>query len=352
MSNDRALNEALQAAGAVVGETAFGPDVLHFGDAAGEYAALAAAAGLVDLSARTRVELRGDDRAAFLHNLCTNEIRKLPPGAGCEAFLADARGHLLFHVFVHCRPDSLLLETVPGQDERLLAHLDRYLIREKVELAGRGEATAELLVAGPRAAAALQGLADGPLPGGRLANVELKLAGRAALVAGIDLTQPGGFLLICDRADAEAIWRALVEAGVRPCGQQAFEIARIEAGFPWFGVDLSDKNLPQEAARDRQAISFVKGCYIGQETVARIDALGHVNKTLVGVKFSGASVPKAGTELTAGAQAAGQVTSACYSPRLQAPLALAWVRRGNSEPGALLDSALGRAEVVGLPATA
>jgi hypothetical protein len=131
---------------------------------------------------------------------------------------------------------------------------------------------------------------------------------------------------------------------------QALEIARIEAGFPWFGVDLSDKNLPQEAARDRQAISFVKGCYIGQETVARIDALGHVNKTLVGVKFSGARVPDPGMELKAGEQSAGHVTSACFSPRLQAPLALAWVRRGNNEPGAAVDSPLGRAEVVSLPA--
>jgi folate-binding protein YgfZ len=350
MPNKLTWNEVLEASGAVAGETALGPGVLNFGDPADEYSSLTSAAGVVDLSARTRIEMRGDDRAAFLHNLCTNEIRKLSPGAGCEAFLTDARGHLLFHVFVHCRPDSLLVETVPGREEQLLAHLDRYLIREKVELAGRGDATAELLIAGPQAAAALIKLAGAPLPEARLANVELKLADRAAMVVDVDLTQPGGFLVICDRAGAEAIWRDLVDAGARPCGLQALEIARIEAGFPWFGVDLGDKNLPQEAARDAQAISFVKGCYIGQETVARIDALGHVNKTLVGIQFSGASVPEAGLELNAAGQSVGHVTSACYSPRLQAALALAWVRRGNNEPGAVLESPLGRAEVIRLPA--
>ncbi len=141
----------------------------------------------------------------------------------------------------------------------------------------------------------------------------------------------------------------LVAAGATECRPAAFDAARIEWGFPLYGVDITDKNLPQEVARDALAISFVKGCYLGQETVARIDALGHVNKLLVGVRFHGATVPSPDTELSAAGQTVGHVTSATYSPRLSAPLALAYVRRGSNEPGTKLSSALGDAAVVRLP---
>lgn len=349
-SNDAILKAQLEAAGAVFGPAEPAAEPLHFGDFAGEYEALASGAGLVDFRARTRIEFTGDDRASFVHNLCTNEVRKLTPGTGCEAFLADARGHLLAHVFLFCRASSLLLETVANQEAKLLAHFDRYLIREKVQLAGRSEADAEFLLAGPRAAEILPNLIGAEPPSQRLHHVEAELAGCRALVARVEMTRAGGYLIFCQRPDGAAVWRALNAAGARPCGLQAWEAARIEAGFPCYGIDLNDKNLPQEAARDALAISFVKGCYLGQETVARIDALGHVNKSLVGVKFSEASVPEPGLELTSGGQSVGNVTSACFSPRLNAPFALAYVRRGLTEPGTMLESSLGGAEVTSLPA--
>ena len=321
----------------------------HFGDPAAEYEALATAVSLVDLSARTRIELTGEDRAKFLHNLCTNEVRKLSAGAGCEAFLCDARGHVLFHVFVICRPESLIIETMPGEGPRLLAHLDRYLIREQVALADRGPETCELLVAGPLAAATIGKLAANALPTERLGNDAIELAGSSVIAVQTDWIGIEGFLLIGDRADGAKLWQALHAAGARPCGAEALETARIEAGFPWNGIDISDKNLPQEVARDSQAISFVKGCYIGQETVARIDALGHVNKSLAGVKFSCKEAPQPGAELKADEQTVGEVTSACFSPRFNAPLALAYLRRGHNQPVGELESACGAAEVVKLP---
>ena len=146
-----------------------------------------------------------------------------------------------------------------------------------------------------------------------------------------------------------AIGEALLAAGATSCRHAAFDAARIEWGFPLFGQDITDKNLPQEVARDDRAISFVKGCYLGQETVARIDALGHVNRRLVGVNFSGQQVLDIGEELFADEAAVGTITSACYSPQLKAPLALAYVRRGNNSPGVRLHSAVGEAEVVTLP---
>jgi folate-binding protein YgfZ len=164
------------------------------------------------------------------------------------------------------------------------------------------------------------------------------------------LTQPISFLVRAAREDLATVWSELLQAGARPCGEQALDAARIEAGHPIYGRDISDKNLPQEIGRDQHAISFVKGCYLGQETVARIDALGHVNKTLVGVRFHGEQIPQPGLALTsADGQTVGEVTSAAWSGRLRSPLALAYVRRGHNAHWTRLQTALGEAEVIALP---
>jgi folate-binding protein YgfZ len=123
----------------------------------------------------------------------------------------------------------------------------------------------------------------------------------------------------------------------------------VEAGFPLFGHDIGEDNLPQEVGRDAQAISFKKGCYLGQETVARIDALGHVNRLLCGVKFTADTVPAGGTTLVAAGKEVGHVTSAVWSPRLKSALALAFVRRLHATAGTRLESEAGAAEVVTLP---
>jgi hypothetical protein len=176
------------------------------------------------------------------------------------------------------------------------------------------------------------------------------VAGIEASIRRVDITQPGGFLISCARSALAQLWKSLRDGGARPCGAEAFEMTRIEAGTPEYGRDLSDANLPQELARDARAISFTKGCYIGQETVARLDAMGHVNRTLCGVCFAAAEIPLVGTEFHGEAgKSLGQVTSAAFSPRLGAPLALAYVRRGTNTPGSRLESSLGAAEVVALP---
>jgi folate-binding protein YgfZ len=133
------------------------------------------------------------------------------------------------------------------------------------------------------------------------------------------------------------------------CSREALEMIRVEQGYPWYGIDISEENLPQEVDRNAQAISFTKGCYLGQEPVARIDALGHVNKVLGGVTFTGEELPTAGRELWADGKVVGQVTSAGWSPRLARPLALAYLRRGFQAAGVRLTSNLGEATVVALP---
>lgn len=319
-----------------------------------QYQALTAGVGLADLSDRTQLELTGDDRASFLHNLCTNEIKKLPVGGGCEAFITNVQGRTIGHGYVFCRTASLVFDTVPGQGDILFTHLDRYHIREKVEIHNRSQ-WGELLFAGPHAtdllerlgitAPAGRGQAEGPF---QITNFDATLDGVAVSIRRVDLVGPKSYFISAESAEIPNVTDALRAAGAIDCSGEAIEMARVEAGTPLFGRDITDKNLPQEVGRDARAISFTKGCYLGQETVARIDALGHVNQLLVGVRFGGGAIA-AGTELLSGEKVAGHVTSSAWSPRLSALLALAYVRREASKPGTALASSFGNAQVVALP---
>jgi len=311
-----------------------------------EYEALVQTAALVDLGHRTQIELRGDDRATFLHNLCTNEVRKLPPGAGCEAFITSVQGKTLAHGFIFVDAQSIVFDTSPGQGERLLAHFDHYLVSERVALADRSSEWSELLLSGPTADEVLQKAGAARLASSRLAHQHVEIGRRAVWARRVHLAGPQGILLSAAAEDVQGVRAAIESAGAMPCGGAAFEAARVEWGFPVFGQDITENNLPQEVARDPLAISYVKGCYLGQETVARIDALGHVNQTLVAMRFAPEAVPVAGMELAAEARKVGHVTSAAYSPRLGRWCGLGYVRRGSNLPGSTLDSAAGSLEVV------
>jgi tRNA-modifying protein YgfZ len=322
-----------------------------------EHSALMQGAGMVDFSSRTQIEFVGADRATFLHNLCTNVVRDLPVGKGSEAFILNVKGHIAGHVYLFVCPNSIVLETMPDQSEKLLAHFDRYLIREDVQLVDRSTAWAEFYLAGSQIGALLSHLGLQP-PQERLAHVAGQLSGCQVWLRKVDLTGPSGFLMACPREFLTQIQEALIDAGAIPCGDEAFQAARIEMGTPLFGRDINEENLPQEIDRNRSTISFTKGCYLGQETVARIDALGHVNRLLRGVKFlSDAAIPLAETVLHSGATAGsdapgktvGRITSACWSPRLNAPLALALVHRDSADIGTRLQSQIGAAEVASLP---
>lgn len=304
---------------------------------------------LVDFSQRTQIELRGPDRATFLHNFCTNDVRHLTPGGGCEAFVLNAQGKILGHVLIFCGEHHLIMDTVPGQTGALMAHLDRHLIREQVTLKGLLPERAEWLLAGDEAARVLSAVGIRELPSPPVSEETTLIGTHEVRLRRVPLAGPHGLLVDCQRIDFAAVGAALQAAGARLAGEDAWEVARIEAGWPQYGIDITDQNLPQEVNRDSQAISFTKGCYLGQETVARIDALGHVNRILVGVRFGGTDVPPPGTELKDGNQAVGQVTSACFSQALGAPLALAYVRRGHTAVGTKLLGFACPAEIVALP---
>jgi folate-binding protein YgfZ len=324
----------------------------------GQYAALLQGGGFVELPDWSRVTLTGTDRQAFLHNFCTNDVRRLSPGEGCEAFVTNVKGKTIGHGLVSCRKNELVLTTVPGQSASLVAHFERYIIREDVQVADTTSSCAYLLLAGspPKVSAALD-LAATMAPGHDWQRPLLNAAAtfvdiRVHWIRWALLGARFCGLLELNPASVPRARQLFAERGFSNCGVAAFHALRIEAGMPLFGVDFDDRNLPQEVGRNEQAISFTKGCYLGQETVARIDALGHVNQQLAGVRFAGTAVPQSGAELTYAGGSAGRVTSATFSPQLQAPLALAMLRSACLAVGSRLESLLGPCEVIPLPVAA
>ncbi len=322
-----------------------------------QYRALRDGVGIAVLAGRTRIELTGSDRAKFLHNFCTNDVKKLTPGTGCEAFITNVQGKILGFVNVFCHEQCLVIDTVAGQAETLIKHLDRYLITEDVKLRDASPEYIGILVAGVGSEDFLASLLGSELPRESNSHIQATVGQTTISIARVAMVGGPSFVLTCPRPHFESLVERLVDhashatTAVRPlfCTPEAVNIRRVEAGTPEFGVDITNANLPQEVGRNEQAISFVKGCYLGQETVARIDALGHVNRNLCGVKFAGQNVPPIGTEICSGDKVVGAVTSAVFSPSLNAPLALAFIRREHAAPGTMLQSNLGPAEVIGVP---
>jgi folate-binding protein YgfZ len=276
-----------------------------------EHAAIVEGGGTVALDDWSTVRVTGADRASFLHNMCTNDVKGLRTGESCEAFFTDVKGKIVAHAFLFAEAEALELLLEPGQAVRLLSHLDRYIIREDVQLT---DASAEVCWT-----LALGRMTAGKAPG--------HLAFRC------DAAWCGGSFVRSNRHEAARLRDILRDEGNLGCSSDVWQAIRVESAWPLFDVDFDGSNLPQEVNRDAQAIHFRKGCYLGQETTARIDALGHVNRKLVQVRFEGDDAPAVGSEVFHGGQAVGRVTSSCWSPRCKAPLALAMVQRGANNVG-------------------
>ncbi|MCA9222625.1 MAG: hypothetical protein KDA71_20000 [Planctomycetales bacterium] len=311
------------------------------------YRQLTTRSGFVECDTRTRLIIRGRDRLALLHNLCTNEVKKRQAGDVFETFFCDARGKTIGFASLMLFQDSVILDSAPGQTERLMTHLDRYIIREDVQLADMTAEYDQWLIAGPESPQVIERMI-GRAPES-LAGEPTELAGQFLMIAPTHFLQDGGFWLFAARDTDEFIANSLTAAGALAIDANAIEVRRVETGTPEFGRDITSENLPQEVGRDKQAISFVKGCYLGQETVARIDALGHVNRLLCGVKLAGETVAEPGTKLVYGDKEVGQITSSVFSPAIGAPLSLAYLRREHATVGMLLTADGESAEVVKLP---
>jgi tRNA-modifying protein YgfZ len=308
----------------------------HFGSPRDEYLAATSRAAVFDLTGRTLIELSGADRARFLHSFCTNDIKRLSAGQGCEAFVTNVKGKLIGHVWVDVLDSVVWLDADAGVAERLVPHLERYVVNEDVTIADRSTEWSELLVVGPEAAGLLvqRGIDVAGL--GNLEHRAGELAGVRVHVRRFDVGPHHGYTVFVKPARLAECWNGLLGAGVRAAGSDVWTALRIEAGLPLFGVDISDDNLAQEVGRTRTAISFTKGCYLGQEPIARLDALGHVNRELRSLRLDGVDLPERGSRVFAdssGSATVGTVTSSAFSFATNGPVAMALLRSNSSACG-------------------
>lgn len=300
-----------------------------------------AATGAVwlDRSDRVRLDVAGPDRAKFLHNLTTNDVKRLSPGHGAESFVTSPQGKTLGFVTLLAGEDRILLLTDPGGAEHLAPHLAKYGVFDEVAITDICTQTFEYHVCGEHAEEALRQANVTTPEAGDLRHALASVDGRRVRVVRESPFGFPGLTIIGDRADAVAVALALVAGGAVAIEAEAAEPLRIEAGTPRFGRDVTTDNLPQEVGRDVRAINFVKGCYLGQETVARIDSMGHVNRHLRGLVLSGgpADLPPPGAVIEAAGKGVGAITSAAYSPWRECPVALGYVRSAQAVEGTLVE---------------
>ncbi|HWH67786.1 MAG TPA: glycine cleavage T C-terminal barrel domain-containing protein, partial [Candidatus Sulfotelmatobacter sp.] len=335
--------------------------VASYGDVPAEYSALRAAAGVLDLSCRSRLCLAGSDRVRFLHGQVTNNAKELRPGEGCYAALVTAKGKLQSDLNVYCLPEELLLDFEPGLTAAVSQRLERYIVADDVQVVDVEPLYGLLTVQGPQAGAVVRGIGlFSEFPSRPFASVrvtdptlgEIYLMNQPRIgTSGFDLFLPGNAL----GAVADKLIAAAKAVGGRACGWDAVEIARIEAGIPRFGADMDETNFPQECGIESRAVSYTKGCYIGQEVLNRLHTGGHVNRQLCGLRWAEAlpGLPSKGDKLLRDGKEVGYITSAVISPALNAPIALGYVRRQAAAVGAELRcrSAQGEslAQIVNLP---
>ena len=263
---------------------------LHFGDAAAEYAAARSEAVVFDTHDRTQIVVSGSDAIDFLNNFCTAKLPDLQPGQGTEAFFPNIKARVIAHAFVLRDPEKVYLSADVDVGEPLLTHLGKYKLAEDVELIDATGAWGELLVAGPQAAAVVQGVLNvgvGMLP--PCGHVEEQFEDGPAVVRRLPLMPVDAFSIAAETQRLDALWPAFAAHGVQPAGQQVYETLRIEAGWPQMGLDITDSQMVQEVARTSRAVSFTKGCYLGQEPIARLDAMGHTNRELRRLRVDGES---------------------------------------------------------------
>jgi glycine cleavage system T protein len=330
---------------------------VNFGDSAAEYKAVRENVGLMDLSHRALLQFSGDDRVTFLQGMLSNDLRALSTFSGQYAAVLNQQGKVLADVRVLCAMNSLYVDFWEPLKEKILAHLNRYLVADEVEIADRSEEYATLSVQGSRSDALVRGLSGATdLPNDTAHHGMFHADGAAICVVRATYTGERGFDLIIAKADLLKIAQRLTEIGralgAAWVGQEALETLRVEAGIPIYGTDLSEDNLLLETGLE-QHVSFTKGCYLGQEIVERVRSRGHVNRKLCGLLIDGTVSARHGDAIKTTDKQIGAVTSSVFSPRLGRAVALGYVHRDYWETGTPLtinrDGALMNARVTELP---
>lgn len=318
-----------------------------------DYGLIHSGAVLATVAPRGVVAVSGRDRASYLHGLLTNDTAALAPGAGCYAAWLTANGRMTTDMHVLEAGDMILLDVPAAQAADVVARLDQFIFTEDVQVADLGADLCRLEVHGPRGADALATALGSPAALADLAswpqcrNARVSLGEAPLVVTRIDRLGVPGFVLYVGVADEAAVTGALLAAGVRTVDAVAVEAARVEAGWPVYGVDMDETIIPLEAGIESRAISMTKGCYVGQEIIVRVLHRGHgrVAKRLMGLLVEGDAPLQPGERLDQDGVDVGWITSAAVSPA-RGVVAMGYVAREKALDRVEIRTASGRKAVV------
>ena len=286
-------------------------------------------------SERGRLRLTGHERQSFLQGMVTNDVGNLTPGTGCYSLMLDATGHILNDMRVLCTEEYLLLDVEPEQAAFVTETLDKFLIMEKCRIENVTATTGQAFIGGERASEMLiragVTVEDGWREGRNRTHEGLLVAATHLLsVPGFDIYgEPSAVSAFMESVKAAAAQASVTLEPVEPA---FLEPLRIEAGVPRFGADMDDRVLAPEIGQKERAISYRKGCYIGQEIVARIDARGHTNRIFSGFILAEGDAPAPETPVMAEDKEVGRITSAALSPKMGVTLALGYIRNEQAVP--------------------
>jgi folate-binding protein YgfZ len=345
-----AQNDSLGAAGTPAQRPEARAD---FGDLHGEFQALVSSCGVYDLGSRAKISLTGGDRVRWLNGMVTNNIRDLATGRGVYAFLLNPQGHILGDMYAYNRGESLLVDTDQSQAGKITAVFDKYIIMDDVEVADISDKRAAIGVAGPEAGECLRRAAIDVPELGSLQLVDLSWRQMSATLVRGDNPLVESFQLWMAPENHADAYESLVKAGAKSVGTAAVELLRVAAGIPSYGVDIRERDLPQETEQER-ALNFVKGCYVGQEIVERIRSRGQVRRKFTGFDIQGV-LPAPGSKIQVDSKDVGEITSAATLPLVGSAgsgeyrVALGYIRREVATPGKALDAGGSAATVAHLP---
>lgn len=362
--NTLPLHEHHQALGATFQPNGDWETPIHYGNPQSEYEALHTSAGLADLSLRGRIIVTGEDRITWLQSIVSQDILPLQPGQGRYSTFMDHKGKMLSYFRVFIRPEEVVIEDVGERGEHTYAAFRKFLLYgTKAKMAKGIESQGLFLLSGPKATEILNkslGVEAENLAS--LQSIPFSFEGTEGFLARTEETGMPNFELFVPLDALSSVWTHLLKTGdplgLKPIGKATLETVRIEAGLPRLGPDINERIVPPEANLEGIALSLSKGCYPGQEVVARMDTYGSVKRRLVGLVMEGTNndLPEAGAKLFSGTREVGWVSSSTFSPLLQKPIALGFPLRDFTKPDTPLEiETLNRrfpARVSSLPFTA
>ncbi|HEY3027752.1 MAG TPA: glycine cleavage T C-terminal barrel domain-containing protein [Pyrinomonadaceae bacterium] len=300
----------------------------NYGDTGAEYAAVReGGAGLIDLSSRGRILVSGTEAVPFLNGLITNDVKALEVGAWMPAAFPNVQGRLLAAIRVLNRGEDYLIDTEAITHAKVLQLVGRFTLAGDFRVTDVTKEIAIVSIQGRGAGAAIRatlGEAATSVERHRIVHTQLPNVGDVTVIRASH-TAEDGFDLFVSADHASSLWQGLLTAGARPVGLDVWEILRIESGLPRYGVDMDDTTIVSETTLD-DAVSFTKGCYIGQEIIARIKYRGHVAKKLAGLVFDGEVKLKVGAKIRSAEKEIGRITSFVLSPALKRTVALGYVK--------------------------